>query len=115
MAKSLASKTESDLKSFTDCTYFINGHCKFNDKCRYRHCREAVTQTNSCFKWPKVCRNVKCPYRHPSSLHKVTTAGKNVPIPEPLMVQPTPSPPRQEGLITFFWDIENRRIWFKRI
>jgi transcriptional regulator NrdR family protein len=112
MAKALDSNSESGLKTFTDCMYFINGHCKLNDKCRYRHCREAVAQTNNCFKWPKTCRNINCPYRHPA-LSSSTTEKKKRKNSETSTVNSLPSQPpsipqaRQEGFISFFWDIEN--------
>jgi len=107
MARAAVSSTTSDLKTFTDCMYFINGHCKLNDKCRYRHCQAAGAQTNNCFKWPSVCRNVKCPYRHPAP--PKTEEKKNKPAPKPVFVNPVPpqAQARQEGLISFFWDIEN--------
>jgi len=113
MAKALASSSGSGLKPFTDCMYFINGHCKLNDKCLYRHCRAAAAQTNNCFKWPKTCRDINCPYRHPIPPSK-TEDKKRKQKPEPSTVNPLPSQPqpapsqvRQEGLISFFWDIEN--------
>ncbi|CAF2566536.1 unnamed protein product [Rotaria sp. Silwood2] len=110
MAKAVVSNSDVDLKTFTDCMYFINGHCKLNDKCRYRHCQEATAQTNNCFKWPKVCRDTKCPYRHPATPKQIEKKKK--PIPTPPIINPIPlqTPPivsRRDGLISFFWDIEN--------
>lgn len=110
MAKALASRPTTDLKKFTDCMYFLNGHCKLNDKCRYRHCSAAAAQTNNCFKWPKTCRNLGCPYRHPAQPSSNTDDKKR-----PQRSGSTssnsattqPSASRQESLISFFWDIEN--------
>ncbi|CAF0849553.1 unnamed protein product [Rotaria sp. Silwood1] len=110
MAKAVVSDSEVDLKTFTDCMYFINGHCKLNDKCRYRHCPEAAAQTNNCFKWPKVCRDTKCPYRHPAIPKQLEKKKKSIPTPPIVNSIPLQTPPialRREGLISFFWDIEN--------
>jgi hypothetical protein len=112
MAKATVRKPQYDLKIFTDCMYFINGHCKLNDKCRYRHCQEAVAQTNSCFKWPKTCRDIKCRYRHPApppkSIDKRTrsTSEQSTVIHSPRPPSSVPQP-RQDSLVSFFWDIEN--------
>ena len=103
MARASSKKRSGeDLRLLTDCMFFVNGHCKLDENCKFRHCRQAAAQTNHCFKWPRLCRNVHCPYRHPA-----TTAVETKP---PLS---RPSPPaaaaaaRQEILISFFWDIEN--------
>jgi DNA-directed RNA polymerase subunit RPC12/RpoP len=111
MAKASVKSSGYALKPFTDCMYFINGHCKLNDKCQYRHCQEAAAQTNNCFKWPATCRNVNCHYRHPAPPPKTEDKTKKQKS-EPSTVNrlpPQPPPPqaRQEGLISFFWDIEN--------
>jgi uncharacterized protein YlaI len=110
MAKASATSTPSDLKIFTDCMYFINGHCKLDDRCRYRHCREAAAQTNNCFKWPKTCRDVNCRYRHPALPQKTDEKRKKT-MSESTNINPIPAQPppqaRQEGFISFFWDIEN--------
>jgi hypothetical protein len=105
MAQAMENKSGSDLNFLTDCMYFINGRCKLDNNCRFRHCREAAEQINNCSKWPKKCRNVTCPYRHPIIAFK-----KKTPIPEVLpnhLCQPQPPALQQEGLISFFWDIEN--------
>ncbi|CAF3775573.1 unnamed protein product [Rotaria sordida] len=110
MAKAVVSDSEVDLKTFTDCMYFINGHCKLNDKCRYRHCQVAAAQTNNCFKWPKVCRNTKCPYRHPSISKVIEKKKKSIsefPVINSMSLQTPQIISRREGLISFFWDIEN--------
>jgi len=108
MAQSMDNKSKFDLSSLTDCMYFINGRCKLDNNCRFRHCREAAEQINNCPKWPKKCRNVTCPYRHPASTFKTTN---NKPLIADILVnhtfQPQPSAMRQEGFISFFWDIEN--------
>jgi meiosis arrest female protein 1 len=108
MAKAMDIRISSDLKAFTDCMYFMNGNCKLNDKCRYRHCREAAAQTNNCFKWPKTCRDVKCPYRHPTLPHNPGEKKKK-PFPESTNLNPISAQASvpQEGFISFFWDIEN--------
>lgn len=113
MAKAAAKHSEGDLKAFTDCMFFTNGNCKLNDKCRYRHCREAAAQTKNCFKWPKLCRDVNCHYRHPAAPRTVDTKKKAAT--ESPVVNSTPYvpsqataiPSRKEGIISFFWDIEN--------
>jgi hypothetical protein len=101
-------RNREDLKIFTDCMYFINGHCKLNDKCRYRHCREAAAQTNNCFKWPEKCRDINCRYRHPALPSKSIEKKKKSNL-EQLTANPSPPPVqlRHESLISFFWDIEN--------
>lgn len=104
MAKASTNRTTSDLKTFTDCMYFLNGHCKLNEKCRYRHCLSAAAQTNNCFKWPKTCRDVRCPYRHPAAPPK-TDDKKRQPRTGSTSNNSTAS--RPDGLISFFWDIEN--------
>ncbi|CAF1491088.1 unnamed protein product [Adineta steineri] len=86
--------------SLTDCIYFLNGNCRSGDKCRYRHCRIAGEQTNNCRKWPKMCKNVNCPYRHPSILRK--QASPSLPLSQVKQ--------RQEGVIALFWDLENVSI-----
>ena len=108
MAKASVGHPKTDLKRFTDCMYFLNGHCKLNEKCRYRHCSAAAAQTNSCFKWPKICRNLHCPYRHPAApktddKKRQQRSGST----SNTSVTSQPSATRQEGLISFFWDIEN--------
>jgi len=115
MATAVATpNSSSGLKQFTDCMYFINGHCKLNDKCRFRHCQTAQGQLNKCNKWPKICRNVKCPFRHPAPPGKPKPPA-NTSVPN-LMSTGTSSrmnsavpkatgPP--EASISFFWDIEN--------
>ncbi|CAM2719524.1 unnamed protein product [Rotaria socialis] len=110
MAKAAVINPRGDLKVFTDCMYFINGNCKSNDKCRYRHCEAAAKQTNNCFRWPKVCRDAKCPYRHPATPKQGDQKKKTVPEPpivQQNLQQPVPTPARRDGLISFFWDIEN--------
>ena len=108
MAQAMSGNSESDLKFLTDCMFFINGHCKLNDTCSYRHSREAAQNTASCSKWPKTCRNVTCPYRHPTTLNKLGKK-KKTPIVEALVNHPCQPllPIRQDGVISFFWDIEN--------
>jgi hypothetical protein len=108
MAQAMSSNFESDLKFLTDCMYFINGHCKLDDNCLYRHCRAAAEQTNNCLKWPKTCRNVTCPYRHPATANKAAKKRK------PQIVEALVNHPcqplvalRQERFISIFWDIEN--------
>ena len=122
-----------DLEQFTDCMFFINGHCKHGNKCKYRHCPEAAAKTGSCFKWPQTCRNIKCPYRHPKLLKHVEKSSQlsssvpshALPTQRPqlsskasshaLPTQPTSGteievstiPYPQEGFIGYFWDIEN--------
>jgi hypothetical protein len=105
MAKALVSNSPSELKIFTDCMYFINGHCKLNDKCRYRHCHQAVAQIKNCVKWPKICRNIQCPYRHPAPPPKTEDKKKKPkpefastnPMPSQILIQPAASQVRQEG------------------
>jgi hypothetical protein len=102
---------ESDLTFLTDCMHFINGRCRLDENCRFRHCREAVEKENTCPSWPKKCRNVTCPNRHPTIV--VKAGKKKPPITQALVnhpCQPQPVPllaTRQEGFISFFWDIEN--------
>ncbi|CAF0935109.1 unnamed protein product [Adineta steineri] len=86
----MANSCQGDLKYLTDCMFFINGYCKLNDTCCYRHCREAVEQINNCLKWPKTCRDVNCPYRHPTKTSE--------------MVPPSS---KTKSLVSIFWDIEN--------
>lgn len=110
MAKASTRHTPSDLKTFTDCMYFLNGHCKLNEKCRYRHCSSAAAQTNNCFKWPKTCRDVKCPYRHPALPPNIDDKKRQQQRTGSTSSNFTSSPSsasRPEGLISFFWDIEN--------
>jgi len=109
MAKAAGSDRKSNLKAITDCMYFTNGHCKLDDRCQYRHCTEAAKQTNNCFRWPKVCRNVKCPYRHPAPPLSPTLSQTkpNENKKRTTSESATASANRQEGFITFFWDIEN--------
>jgi hypothetical protein len=112
MAKAMTSNTESDLIYLTDCKFFINGPCQFNDTCRYRHSREAADQTNTCLNWPQTCRKLFCPYRHPAKAPR-TSPKRNSQLAEVLLSHPVQLRPqasatkRQEGLISFFWDIEN--------
>ncbi|CAF1280945.1 unnamed protein product [Adineta steineri] len=112
MAKAIINRPRSELKSLTDCMYFINGKCKLNDTCHYRHCQAAAAQTNNCFRWPKLCKDSNCPYRHPAPPSSKTIDKKKRIMSEPSianLLQPTPQPSQlqQEGLISFFWDIEN--------
>jgi hypothetical protein len=79
-----------NILSLTDCLHFTNGNCIFKSKCRYRHCQTAANQLEKCRKWPNSCRNMDCPFRHPSGPFK------------------TPKPVTQEAeTVSFFWDIEN--------
>ena len=89
---SMASSDDKNINilSLTDCLHFTNGSCMFKSKCRYRHCQTAAKQLEKCRKWPHSCRNMDCPFRHPSGPFK------------------TPKPAPQEAeLVSFFWDIEN--------
>jgi hypothetical protein len=76
-----------NMLALTDCLYFTNGSCIFKNKCHYRHCQTAIKQLEKCVDWPDLCRNINCPYRHTGT--------------------PSKSVPKQKGLISFFWDIEN--------
>jgi hypothetical protein len=108
MAQAMNDKSEFDLNFLTDCMYFINGNCKLEEKCRFRHCHEAVQQINNCSKWPKKCRNVTCPYRHPTIGHRLER--KKPPIAQALLNHPCQPPAptiRREGFVSLFWDIEN--------
>ncbi|CAF0851829.1 unnamed protein product [Adineta ricciae] len=90
MATAINHHLQSDLKYLTDCMYFISGYCKLDDKCRYRHCREAINQIETCSRWPATCRNVTCLFRHPTVLsHQVH------------------NPKGSRHFVSFFWDIEN--------
>ncbi|CAF0905869.1 unnamed protein product [Adineta ricciae] len=110
MARATVGSTAAEMKTFTDCMFFMNGSCKLNDKCRYRHCAKAAAQTKTCSKWPKICRDARCSYRHPAP-PKVVDGNKKKLASEPAARSvPTPlasSQPQQEILISFFWDIEN--------
>ena len=90
------------LSLFTDCSHFINGHCKLSNQCRYRHSHQAAAQTNNCTRWPHACRDVECPYRHPAPPR--TTSRE----PQPLRsTSSAPSFTPREHVVSFFWDIEN--------
>jgi hypothetical protein len=80
----------TNLLALTDCLYFTNGSCTFKGKCRYRHCQAAIKQFERCPNWPHSCRDVNCPFRHTKTR---STEVKSV--------------SKQEGLVVFFWDIEN--------
>ena len=114
MATAMDNASRSNLNFLTDCIFFINGNCRLADNCQFRHCSEAARQLNNCPTWPKKCRNVTCPYRHPKVANK---AGKeNSPIAAQAVVdhpcRPTASASASatiphEGKVAFFWDIEN--------
>ena len=89
-----------EIFKLTDCLYFTNGSCIFQNKCRYRHCETAIKQFKKCTNWPDSCRDVTCPYRHPKSFKK--SEQTTSPPPPPLV-----SPVKQQGLVSFCWDIEN--------
>jgi len=108
MAEAMNDQFNSDLNFLTDCIYFVNGCCKLDDKCRFRHCCQAVEQLKTCDQWPKKCRNVRCPYRHPTFKSKL---DKKKPLVvqtlENPLVQAQVSSVKQRSFISFFWDIEN--------
>ena len=122
MATGTTTTTNSskDIKQFTDCMYFLNGYCRLDDKCHFRHCQAALGQLNKCHKWPKLCRNVQCPYRHPGPPAKPKPPATAAPVPKLMSVGPNKVPAADtapsavpkttastEALISFFWDIEN--------
>ena len=108
MAEAAIDRSKSNLNFLTDCMYFINGNCRSQENCPFRHCLQAAGQLNSCPTWPKRCRNVTCPYRHPKVLQKST---KEKPVVVQALAnhpcQPQAPATRQNGKVIFFWDIEN--------
>ncbi|CAF1543298.1 unnamed protein product [Rotaria sordida] len=112
MAQAMDINSDADLKHLIDCMDFINGYCNLNDNCHYRHCRKAAEQTKNCTNWPETCRNTACPYRH-CAIQSQVIKKKQIQIPKILPNQSYQSQPqvlsimRQEGFISFFWDIEN--------
>ncbi|CAF3489430.1 unnamed protein product [Rotaria sp. Silwood1] len=87
----------NSMKSLTDCLYFMNGHCKFGEKCMYRHSLKAKKQLTRCNKWPDSCRKIQCSFRHPVIMAqpKVTTSNTLT------------SRLSKDNLVSFFWNIEN--------
>lgn len=99
-----------DLKRLTDCIFFINGECRREDVCPFRHCRGAQREAQTCNKWPSSCRDLTCRYRHPITILKPPPTKE--PRTTELLVnhpsQPQPEPSTEpKGIVSFFWDIEN--------
>ncbi len=60
---------EGDTRELIDCSYFLHGDCKRNEKqaCPYRHVNKAANAT-TCEKWTRrMCNRKDCPALHPGS------------------------------------------------
>jgi stress-induced morphogen len=108
MATVSSAHSTFNLKSLTDCIFFLNGYCKLSIQCAYRHSHEAASQRNDCHNWPASCRNVQCSYRHPGRLLQPSAGG------EPKAMNPSIMPGKLSlpsgGTVSYFWDIENVAI-----
>jgi hypothetical protein len=96
------------LQWLTDCTSFVNGlNCEYGHSCRFRHCRTAIHQKNSCFKWPHSCANVDCRYRHPPVSFNVSRSVQEPYSPSSYFPHPKAEIQSSESIISIFWDLEN--------
>jgi uncharacterized LabA/DUF88 family protein len=96
--------TDTPTTTLTDCRYFLNNRCS-KEKCRFRHCPEALITQTPCALWPK-CKNVKCPHLHPmmmsTTLNSTPTAISHRVLAAPFV--------HHRNTVSVFWDIENVAI-----